>query len=52
MKQQITRIFAICEDVIYILLGIILVAVSGIVVYSAVSAFISALQGGVNRWPV
>ena len=30
MKKHITRVFAICEDVTYILLGVLLVAVAGL----------------------
>ena len=46
MKQHITRVFAICEDVIYILLGVLLVAVAGLVMYAAASSFVTALRGG------
>lgn len=46
MKKHITRVFAVCEDVIYILLGVLLVAVAGLVVYLAVTSFVSALHSG------
>jgi uncharacterized membrane protein (DUF373 family) len=46
MKQRITGLFEICEDVIYIFLGVLLVAVAGLVVYASVTAFVSALRVG------
>ncbi|HOP06383.1 MAG TPA: phosphate-starvation-inducible PsiE family protein [candidate division Zixibacteria bacterium] len=45
-RQRATRFFAVCEDVIYGLIGILLVAVGLVVVYEAGASFMEAMTGG------